>query len=121
MDGQNFCVTFNCRKKTYEPYGSRNITVDKDSDHLGPAIIWFDNSNYKEMLFNLWKENSGKKKVFNGVEEITYFFEWYGDKSFADKHVEGDTLRLALIDVFIKKKGYMESKDYYRIYNGCGI
>ena len=48
LDGQNFCVTFNCRKKTYGPYGSRNVTVDKDSDHLGPAVIWFDNSNYKE-------------------------------------------------------------------------
>ena len=121
LDGQNFCVTFNCRKKTYGPYGSRNVTVDKDSDHLGPAVVWFDNSNYKEILFNLWKENSEKKKVFNGVEEITYFFEWYGDKSFAGKHVEGDQLHLALIDVFIKKKGYMEPEDYYRIYNGCGI
>ena len=30
-------------------------------------------------------------------------------------------MHLALIDVFIKKKGYIEPKVYFELYNNCGI
>lgn len=121
LDGQNFVVAYNCRKKTFGPYGSRTVTVDENSEQFGPVVKWFDNSNYKDILFNLIKENSGKKKVFNGIEEITFVFEWYGENSFAGKHVEGDEMRLALTDVFLKKKGYIEPEEYYNIFKDCGI
>jgi hypothetical protein len=59
--------------------------------------------------------------VFTGIDEITFFFEWYGDNSFAGKHQEGDEMRLALIDVFLKKKGYMEPREYYNLFENSGI
>ena len=121
LDGQNFCVTYNCRKKTWGPYGSRTVTVDENSEQFGDTVKFFNNSGYKEILEKIIKEHSGKKDVFTGIEEITFFFEWYGDNSFAGKHQEGDKMRLALIDVFLKKKGYMEPREYYNLFNDSGI
>ena len=69
-----------------------------------------------EILADIVKKHSGKKDVFTGVEEVTFVFEWYGKNSFAGKHVEGDEMHLALIDVFLKKKGYMEPANYYDLF-----
>lgn len=121
LDGQNFCVTYNCRKKTWGPYGSRTVTVDENSEQFGEVVKFFNNSGYKEILENIVKEYSGKKDVFNGVDEVTFFFEWYGWNSFAGKHEEGDEMHLALIDVFLKKRGYIEPKDYEMCFRFCGI
>jgi hypothetical protein len=116
LDGQNFCVTYNCRRKTWGPYGSRTVTVDENSEQFGPVVKWFNASNYPDILSGIVRANSGKKQVFNGVDEVTFFFEWYGENSFAGKHQEGDEMHLALIDVFLKKKGYMEPADYYSLF-----
>lgn len=121
LDGQNFCVTYNCRKKTWGPYGSRTVTVDENSEQFGEVVKFFNNSGYKEILEKIIKEHSGKKDVFTGIEEITFFFEWYGWNSFAGKHQEGDEMHLALIDVFLKKRGYIEPKDYEMCFRFCGI
>ncbi len=121
LDGQNFCVAYNCRKKTWGPYGSRTVTVDENSEQFGDTVKFFNNSGYKEILEKIIKEHSGKKDVFTGIDEITFFFEWYGDNSFAGKHQEGDEMRLALIDVFLKKKGYMEPREYYNLFENSGI
>ena len=121
LDGQNFCVTYNCRKKTWGPYGSRTVTVDENSEQFGDTVKFFNNSGYKEILEKIIKEHSGKKDVFTGIEEISFFFEWYGWNSFAGKHQDGDEMHLALIDVFLKKKGYIEPKDYEMCFRNCGI
>jgi hypothetical protein len=121
LDGQNFCVTYNCRKKTWGPYGSRTVTVDENSEQFGDTVKFFNNSGYKEILEKIIKEHSGKKDVFNGVDEITFFFEWYGWNSFAGKHQEGDEMHLALIDVFLKKRGYIEPKEYEICFRFSGI
>lgn len=121
LDGQNFCVTYKPKHKIWGPYGSRTRTVDENDEQFGWTVKWFQNSNYKPILENLVANNSGKKQVFNGIDEITFFFEWYGENSFAGRHQEGDEMRLALIDVFLKKKGYMTPKDYYQIFNDHGV
>lgn len=121
LDGQNFCVKFNPKTKEFGPFGSRKVLVDETSEQFGKTVEWFKGSTYPETLKRIVKENSGKKGVFTGVEEITFFFEWYGDNSFAGFHKEGDEMHLALIDVFNKKKGYMEPGTYYDLFNGQGI
>ncbi len=118
LDGQNFCAVYNCRKKTWGPYGSRTVTVDENSEQFGDTVKFFNNSGYKEILADVVKEYSGKRDVFNGVDEVTFFFEWYGANSFAGKHLEGDEMHLALIDVALKKKGYIEPKDYEMCFRG---
>lgn len=121
LDGQNFCVTYKPKHKTWGPYGSRTRTVDENDEQFGETVKWFQNSNYMPLLENLIANNRGKRQVFNGIDELTLFFEWYGEHSFAGRHQKGDEMHLALIDVFMKKKGYMEPKDYYEIFNSKGI
>ena len=103
LDGQNFCVTYKPKHRIWGPYGSRTRTVDENDEQFGWTVKWFQNSNYKPILENLVANNNGKKQVFNGIDEITFFFEWYGENSFAGRHQEGDEMHLALIDVFLKK------------------
>lgn len=121
LDGQNFCVTYRPKHKVWGPCGSRTRTVDENDEQFGTTVKWFNNSNYKAILENVVANNRGKKQVFNGVEEMTFYFEWYGENSFAGRHQEGDEMHLALIDVFIKKKGYIEPKDFEKIFRPTGI
>ena len=116
LDGQNFCVKYNPRTKKFGPYGSRKRLVDASDDQFGGCVRFFENSGYMDELSRIVKENSGKKGLFTGVEEITFYFEWYGPNSFAGVHVPGDEMHLALIDVFLKKKGYIEPGPFYDLF-----
>ena len=123
LDGQNFCVTYRPKKGEFGPFGSRTRAVDENDIQFGDAVNLFfkTDKNYPEILSKIVSENSGKNCVFNGVDEITFFFEYYGENSFAGKHQEGDEMRLALIDVFLKKKGYIEPKDYENLFRNTKI
>jgi len=115
LDGQNMCVKYNARKKEFSDFGSRKCNVDETHEQFGDAVKFFKN-NIADILFGIIKENSGKKGIFNGVDEITFYFEWYGEHSFAGFHQEGDEMHLALIDVNLKKKGYIEPKPFYEMF-----
>lgn len=123
LDGQNFCVTYRPKKGEFGPFGSRTRAVDENDIQFGDAVNLFfkADKNYPEILSKIVNENSGKNCVFNGVDEITFFFEYYGENSFAGKHQEGDEMHLALIDVFLKKKGYIEPKDYENLFRNTKI
>ena len=116
LDGQNFCVKYSPKQKDFVMFGSRTQLVDETSDQFGDTVRFFNGSPMREELLRIIKENSSKGGLFKGVEEITFFFEWYGDNSFAGRHVEGDTMHLALIDVFLKKKGYIEPKTFVELF-----
>ena len=123
LDGQNFCVKWT-KSKGWDTMGSRKRMVDENDDQFGDAVRYFL-KNYADKLPVEIKAHSGKGDVFCGIQEITFFFEWYGPNSFAGKHdfwdyTNGD-MRLALIDVFLKKKGYMEPKEYYNLFKDSGI
>lgn len=116
LDGQNFAVKYNPKKNIYDSFGSRNRMVDENDEQFGGAVRYFKESLIPNVLSELVKANKGKNGVFAGVDEITFFFEWYGEHSFAGRHDPSDILRLSLIDVFLKKKGYIEPKPYYDIF-----
>lgn len=121
LDGQNFCVVYKPKTDKFGPFGSRTVTVDERSEQLGDAVRYFLNKGYEDILSIKVAQNSKKGDVFNGIEEIVFFFEWYGENSFAGKHQEGDEMHLALIDVFLKKKGYIEPKEYEKIFRDTSI
>ena len=116
LDGQNFCVSYIPKTGEFRNFGSKTQMVDETSDQFGDAVKYFKSSNFPRVLPRIVKENSGKRGIFNGIQEITFFFEWYGENSFAGRHEEGDSLRLSLIDVFLKKKGYLEPGDFYKLF-----
>lgn len=115
LDGQNFRVKYNPKTKQFTQFGSRNCLVDITNEYFKDAITYFKN-NIEKPLLEIILENSGKNQIFKGIEEITFFFEWYGEKTFAGFHTEGDELKLKLIDIFLKKKGYIEPKLFDKIF-----
>lgn len=123
LDGQNFCAKYSVKKKMFTNFGSRKCMVDESSEQFGDAVRYFKSHNYETILSNIVEQHRGKKDVFSGVDEITFFFEWYGEHSFAGFHSleDKDNMHLALIDVFIKKKGYIEPKIYMDLFKDCGI
>jgi hypothetical protein len=110
LDGQNICIKYSPKTKKFDQFGSRKRVFDENDEQFGDAVKWFKNSIYPQLLSQIVTDNSKKKGLFQGVDEITFYFEWYGENSFAGVHVPGEELKLALIDVFLKKKGYIEVK-----------
>lgn len=123
LDGQNFCAKYSVKKKMFTNFGSRKYMVDESSEQFGDVVRYFKSHNYGTILSNIVEQHRSKKDVFSGVDEITFFFEWYGEHSFAGFHSleDKDNMHLALIDVFIKKKGYIEPKIYMDLFKDCGI
>lgn len=120
LDGQNFCAKYSPKLKEFTMFGSKTQNVDETSEQFGKAVLYFK-QNLSEKIKNVIIENSKKGGVFTGVEEITVFLEWYGENSFAGVHSETNELKLCLIDVFLKKKGYIEPKIFYKIFENKGI
>jgi hypothetical protein len=116
LDGQNFAVKFNPKKSEFDTFGSRKRMVDENDEQFGNTVRYFKSSNIPQVLTDLVKKNKGKGGIFAGIDEITFYFEWYGEHSFAGFHDPNDEMHLALIDVFIKKKGYIEPKPFYDIF-----
>lgn len=112
LDGQNFCAKYSVKKKMFTNFGSRKCMVDESSEQFGDAVRYFKSHNYENILSNIVEQHRGKKDVFSGVDEITFFFEWYGEHSFAGFHSleDKDNMHLALIDVFIKRKDILNQK-----------
>lgn len=118
LDGQNFRVKYCAKghdKKQFTAFGSRHRLVDETDEQFGEPVRYFK-ERYDAPLKQIIANNSGKKGLFNGVEEMIFIFEWYGDNSFAGFHKEGDEMKLAITDVFMKKKGYIEPRDFYDIF-----
>lgn len=120
LDGQNFCVTYCPETGEFGPYGSQSQTVDETTKGFRNVIKRFKNS-YEEILDKIVKEHKKEGDVFHKIKEITFFFEWYGENSFAGRHRKGDEMHLVLIDVFLKKKGYMKPEDYYTLFKDSGV
>jgi len=115
LDGQNFCAKYVPKRKEFDMFGSKTQNVDETSEQFGNAVRYFKefmSEPIKKVLF----DNSKKGGVFTGVQEITIFCEWWGDKTFSGFHQPDDPLKLTLIDVFLKKKGYIEPKSFDKLF-----
>ena len=125
LDGQNFCARFSTKKNDWAGFASRHVTVDENSDsELAGAVKYFK-IHYADDIKKIIKDNWKKGDPFQGIEDISFYFEWWGPNSFAGKHDFGDYINgkveLYLIDIFLKKKGYMEPKTYYELFKDTNI
>lgn len=117
LDGQNFCAKYSPKHKEFVMFGSKTQNVDETSEQFGDAVRYFK-ENMADTISEIIVKNSKKGGVFNGVKEITIFCEWYGENTFSGFHIEGEPLKLALIDVFLYKKGYIEPPMFWDIFSG---
>ena len=116
IDGQNFCAKYSPKQKDFTMFGSKTQNVDESSEQFCNAVIYFK-ENLAEIIKKIIINNSKKGDIFNGIEEITIFCEWWGEKTFSGFHELNDPLKLTVIDVFLKKKGYIEPKNFYELFN----
>ena len=117
LDGQNLCVKYLPKKNDFQSFGSRRMVINETSEVLGDAVAFFKRSNIPMALSEIVGTNSKKRGEFNGVDEITFYFEWWGEHSFAGVHDSNDDMHLSLIDVWEKKKGLIEPKEYLRLFH----
>lgn len=96
-DGNNIRVEHR-KNKGFVKFGSRTKLIDETHTQFGEAVRMFK-SEYQHQLQEIINNN----KKLSTANELVFFFEYYGDHSFAGKHVEGDTMHLILIDMWNKK------------------
>ena len=115
IDGQNFCAKYSPKHKEFTMFGSKMQNVDETSEQFSGAISYFK-TNMLDTIRQIIIDNSKKGGVFTGIEEITVFCEWYGENTFSGFHVDGEELKLCLIDIFLKKKAMLNQK-YFTSYS----
>ena len=100
-DGQNFRAEANFKRGFYK-FGSRTQMVNEKDELFGEAIKIFMNK-YSDGLMNVFSKKYGKDKF----AKFTVFGEYFGENSFAGRHLETDKKDLILFDVNIYKKGFV--------------
>lgn len=106
LDGSNIRVEYS-KKKGFYKFGSRTKLIDETSTQFGQAVHLFY-INFKDKLLYIINNNKRLAKA----KEIVFFFEYYGDNSFAGMHDPNDEMKLVLIDVWehtlIKPKDFID-------------
>lgn len=100
-DGSNLRFEYSAKRGWYK-YGTRSVLFDRSSETYGPAIQFFLDK-YGSGLERVFKTS----KPFKKAESVIVYAEWFGAKSFAGQHVEGDPKDLVLFDVNPHKKGLL--------------
>ncbi len=103
-DGSNFRAEWG-RKRGWYKYGTRNVMVDKNTPLFGEAISTFLNK-YGESLDRTFREK------YKGTENFVVFGEYFGENSFAGKHVDEDKKDIILFDVNKYKKGFLSPQEF---------
>ncbi len=116
LDGSNIRVLYT-RMNGFCRFGSRNEMFDLNHPFLAPAIPYF-REHLEAPLLKLIDNEFPKEK------EIVVFLEFFGDKSFAGRHVIGDTTqKLVCFDIlvgnknrkFIPPQQFIDLMDKYKI------
>jgi len=103
-DGSNFRAEWS-RKRGWYKYGTRNVMVDKNTPMFGDAIDIFLNK-YGEDLDDVFR------KEYKRVDSFVVFGEFFGDHSFAGKHVDEDKKDIILFDVNQFKRGFLPPNEF---------
>lgn len=96
LDGSNIRAEFS-KKKGFWKFGSRRVLIDESTERLGEAVNLIK-ENFEKDVSDIMKKNKLERGIF--------FFEFYGENSFAGNHIDEDH-RVTIIDVDIFKKGIM--------------
>lgn len=113
LDGNNMRFEYSS-KQGWHKFGTRTQMISMDDPVYGAAVKQFLTSDISKELLTLVP-----KYIKGGLHEMTAFFEWHGPNSFAGRHVEGDDMRLSLLDLTFNKKGFFEQKQFLKAFWGA--
>ena len=124
-DGSNFRVEFNYKSrlgptKGFIKFGTKTELINESNPLFGKAITIFKDK-YADSL-NEILSNRNKRSIFSGIDVITLYFEYRGEKSFAGFHfTDDDTKDIILIDVFLKRKNFVDPNSFLDIFENHSI
>lgn len=95
----------------FSKFGTRNQLIQKNSP-FEEAICIFNNK-YAEDLDKIFREN----KIFNRIEKVTVYGEFFGKNSFAGQHDWNEDHDLIIFDVFFYKKDYLSPANFLKVFD----
>jgi hypothetical protein len=106
IDGSNLRFEWT-KKKGWEKFGTRKRLFDETDSMFGEAVpLFFDTlSNDLEEVFAEVRYN-----------RVIAFCEFWGERSFAGRHVPEDEKHLTLIDISVYKKGILAPKEFVSLF-----
>jgi len=112
-DGSNFRAEWG-RKRGFYKYGTRNVMVDKNTPIYGKVIdIFLD--KYGQDLDDIFR------REYKSVENFVVFGEFFGENSFAGRHLEEDKKDIVLFDVNQFKKGFLSPQEFIKNFGHLDI
>ena len=113
LDGSSMRFEWN-KKRGFYKFGTRNVMIDKSNSDFSEAIDIFLNK-YSEDL------NSIFTKKYKSVENFVVFGEFYGENSFAGKHIDSDKKDIKIFDISQYKRGIINPKEFLENFGDLDI
>ncbi len=111
LDGSNIRVEWT-PKNGFSKFGTRKRLLSPGELPLGGAILIFKRE-WETKLTKICK----KQKWIGKDMRVTFFFEFYGPRSFAGHHEdEIEDMKLTLIDAHVYKKGLIPPREFIKIF-----
>ena len=106
-DGSNIRAEWS-KKRGWYKFGTRKCMIDEKDPIFGRAVPLFK-QKYGDDLAKVFTS----EKLFEGVQSVVVFAEFFGSKSFAGMHFPDDTAwDIVLFDVNLHKKGMLGPKEF---------
>ena len=110
-DGSNIRCEWNRKSGVYK-FGTKTRLLD-ETDFQFPDAPGLIREKYEKDIADICKENRYDSAVF--------FFEYYGDNSFAGYHNPSDEKTVTLIDVNVHKRGLLPPKEFVKTFGKIDI
>lgn len=115
-DGSNLRFEWS-RKRGWYKFGTRKCMFDETSPIFGPAIPLFM-EKWADDLAKVFKT----EKMFNGVQNVVVFGEYFGAESFSGAHKPWDKpMAFVPFDVNLHKKGFLSPKEFIDMFGHLQI
>lgn len=106
LDGSSCRSEWNVKQGWYK-HGRRRGLLDDSNPHLVAVPQLFE-EQLAEPLTKIAKDNK--------LGSVVVFYEFWGAKSVAGQHVEGDPKCLTLFDVAVNKQGFLNAPTFRRLF-----
>lgn len=106
LDGSNLRFEWT-RKRGWHKYGARHRLFDETDHQFAPAV---------KLFHETLAEPCARVAVDRRWDKVIIFAEYFGQKSFAGFHVDGDPKTLTVFDVLPEKKGLLGPREFLKFF-----
>ncbi len=108
LDGSNIRAEWS-KKRGFHKFGTRKQLLDESYLHpfLGESL---------PLIKNKYEEDISRILIKNKLDRATFFFEFYGENSFAGNHYEEEHT-VTLFDVSVYRVGYLPPSEFLKLFD----